>query len=149
MPDSELHSLPNGRSRGDLAPAPLPDAPGCRRCAWEPWAAPAASQRNRSARPPPKWPDKAGGKRKLLLFPQPGVCFEWNGNSITASHRSMGGETWAVQGRWGAVQVPLQLCRAQTTPQWVPARDGMPAFSSYFKTVLLGIWFFNLFSFAS
>lgn len=47
MPDSKLHSLPNGRSRGDLAPARLPDPPGCQRCAWEPWAAPAASQRNR------------------------------------------------------------------------------------------------------
>lgn len=35
----------------------------------------ASSQRNHSAQPAPKWPDKAGGKRKLLLFPQPVVCF--------------------------------------------------------------------------
>lgn len=27
VPDSKLHSLPNGRSRGDLAPAWLPDPP--------------------------------------------------------------------------------------------------------------------------
>lgn len=55
MPDSKLHSLPNGRSRGDLTPAQLPDPPrppalcrGALRCSGLPHSATAQHGRHQN-----------------------------------------------------------------------------------------------------
>lgn len=147
MPDSELHSLPNGRSRGDLAPARLPDAPGAVPGSPGPLRLPrsATAQRARHQNGPTRLEGKGSCSYSHSLV------FVLNEMATPSLH-----PTGPWEERRGLCRDSEELCRchrssagAQTTLQWVPARDGMPALSSYFTTVLLGIWFFNLFSFAS
>jgi len=89
---------------------PLPDfliLPGCQCCAWEPWAAPGFL----AAQPLSTAGTKMArqGWREKEAAPIPTACCLFlmvNGNSITASHRSQGGETRAAQGPWAG-----ELCR--------------------------------------
>lgn len=89
---------------GQEVTLPLPDfliLPGCQRCAWEPWAAPGflAVQPLSAAGTKMAWQ----GWREKEAAPIPTACCLFlmvNGNSITASHRSQGGEMQAAQGLW-------------------------------------------------
>lgn len=147
MPDSELHSLPNGRSRGDLAPAQLPDPPRLPAPCLEPWAAPSFL----ALQPGTKMAWQGCREKEAASIPTACCLFLMvNGSSITASHRSQGGLR-AAQGPWAR---ELHRCHhswdsagAQTMLQHaVSAREGwdislMRPSSRFF---LLCTWFSDL-----
>lgn len=138
-----------GRSRGDLVPARLPDPPGCQRRAWEPWAAPGflAAPPLSAAGTNMAWQ----GWREKEAAPIPTACCLFlmvNSNSITASHRSQGAAAWAAQ-------VPPQLRRCGGSAS---AAVGSGCLRGVGQDVsprvlpqgcLLGTWSFNFSSFAS
>lgn len=107
MPESKSHSLPNGRSRGDLAPARLPDPPrlpvlclGALSFSGLPCSATTHRSRHQNGLTRLEGKGSCSYSHSLLFV------FNVNGNSITASHRAQGGETWAVQGLQAG-----ELCR--------------------------------------
>lgn len=118
---------------GQEVTLPLPDfliLPGCHHCAWEPWATPGFLTVQPLGAAGTKMAWQGWREKEAAAIPTACCLFLMvNGNSITASHRSQGGEMQAAQGPWAG---ELHRCHhscdsagVQTTLQWaVGAWDG-------------------------